>query len=145
MKRSTSLKKSRQRVPSNKEVETPKGSKCGSERSRASQLPVAGSRSSGKACSVLGAKNDSKSQSICNSVVGAERRAAFSCSEESEVSVQSLLDQSEFSLLTSSPEAKMPIGYAVRDLTTPRPLNYTLYSGKGKKKHYVRQGKLSLM
>ena len=35
----------------------------------------------------------------------------YSCSEESEVSVQSLLDQSEFSLLTSSPEAKMPDDY----------------------------------
>ncbi len=30
----------------------------------------------------------------------------FSCSEDSELSVQSLLDQSEFSLLTTSPEPK---------------------------------------
>ena len=37
----------------------------------------------------------------------------YTVSDESEVSVQSLLDQSEFSLLTSSPEAGIPIGCSV--------------------------------
>ena len=124
MKRTTSLKRISAGNPgdSNRSTQSPKDFLPGQESNsmgrsvvRSSQMSVSSNcdSNSGRDSGLDGVLSKADSNDVSKDKVFSRNEYPYTASDESEVSVQSLLDQSEFSLLTSSPEAILPVGASV--------------------------------